>query len=102
MVDTEKRFRAVESLIDWGGCFTINRSNRDNRRMDIVVTYGREEFIVELKILHGEKYEQTGREQLSEYFASRARRRLFRYLRFLKSKAQCRAAMVGSEREERG
>jgi hypothetical protein len=29
---------------------------RSNRRMDVVVFYGREKFIVELKIWRGEKY----------------------------------------------
>ena len=44
---------------------------RDNRRMDLVVTYDKQEFIVELKIWRGDKYEQTGRKQLSEYLATR-------------------------------
>ena len=96
MVSTEKRFKAVQALIDAGEYFTINRARqygkttmldmiwrrlkdqyliidcpetRDNRRMDLVVTYDRQEFIVELKIWHGDKYEQSGRDQLSEYLA---------------------------------
>ncbi len=35
--------------------------------MDVVVTFGNEKFIVELKIWNGEKYEGKGLNQLSEY-----------------------------------
>ena len=44
---------------------------RDNRRMDLVVTYGSEEFIIELKIWRGEKYEEQGRDQLASYLTAR-------------------------------
>lgn len=39
--------------------------------MYLVVTYGRKEFVIELKIWHGEKYEERGREQLAGYIATR-------------------------------
>jgi hypothetical protein len=35
--------------------------------MDVVVTFGSEKFIVELKIWNGIKYEDKGLNQLSEY-----------------------------------
>ena len=41
--------------------------------MDLVVTYGSEEFIVELKIWRGTKYEQSGRDQLAEYLSIRGK-----------------------------
>ncbi len=41
--------------------------------MDLMVTYGRQEFIVELKIWRGDKYEQRGRDQLAEYLAVRGK-----------------------------
>ncbi|MBQ6956350.1 MAG: hypothetical protein IJP80_07025 [Bacteroidales bacterium] len=44
---------------------------RDNRRMDLVVNYGQEEFVVELKIWRGNKYEERGRDQLAGYLATR-------------------------------
>ena len=53
------------------GFYYVEPQTRDNRRMDLVVNYDRQEFIVELKIWRGDKYEQTGREQLSEYLAIR-------------------------------
>lgn len=41
--------------------------------MDIVVTYGNEEHIIELKIWHGEQYRKDGIEQLENYLDSRNR-----------------------------
>jgi hypothetical protein len=35
--------------------------------MDVVVTYGGEKFVVELKIWHGQSYEQKGLAQLASY-----------------------------------
>ena len=39
----------------------------EDRRMDIAVTYNNKRYVIELKIWHGEKYHQTGLEQLSDY-----------------------------------
>ena len=61
----------LKPIINGVGFYYVEPQTRDNRRMDLVVTYGRQEFIVELKIWHGDKYEQTGREQLSEYLSIR-------------------------------
>ena len=61
----------LKPIINGIGFYYVEPETRDNRRMDLVVNYGREEFIVELKIWRGDKYEQTGREQLSEYLAAR-------------------------------
>ena len=41
--------------------------------MDLVVTYGSEEFIIELKIWRGEKYEEQGRDQLASYLTARGK-----------------------------
>ena len=61
----------LKPIINGVGFYYVEPQTRDNRRMDLVVTYGRQEFIVELKIWRGDKYERTGREQLSEYLAIR-------------------------------
>jgi hypothetical protein len=61
----------LKPIINGLGFYYVEPQTRDNRRMDLVVNYGRQEFIVELKIWRGDKYEQTGREQLSEYLAIR-------------------------------
>ena len=39
--------------------------------MDVVVTYGGEEYIVELKLWHGEEYRKKGIVQLKKYMESR-------------------------------
>lgn len=49
----------------------VEPQTRDNRRMDLVVTYGNEEYIIELKIWRGEKYEEQGRDQLASYLTMR-------------------------------
>ncbi len=59
----------LKPVINGTGFYYVEPQTRDNRRMDLVVTYGKKEFIVELKIWHGDKYEQSGRDQLSEYLA---------------------------------
>lgn len=61
----------LKPIINGVGFYYVEPQTRDNRRMDLVVTYGRQEFVVELKIWRGDKYERTGREQLSEYLAIR-------------------------------
>ena len=61
----------LKPIINGIGFYYVEPQTRDNRRMDLVVTYDKQEFIVELKIWRGDKYEQTGREQLSEYLATR-------------------------------
>ena len=55
------------------GFYYVEPQTRSNRRMDLVVTYGKEEFIVELKIWRGDKYEEHGRDQLARYLATRGR-----------------------------
>jgi hypothetical protein len=49
----------------------VEPQTRNNTRMDLVVTYGGKEFVVELKIWRGEKYEERGRDQLAGYLAAR-------------------------------
>ena len=61
----------LKPIINGIGFYYVEPETRDNRRMDLVVTYDRQEFIVELKIWHGDKYEENGRDQLSLYLATR-------------------------------
>ncbi len=39
----------------------------EERRMDIVITYRTQRYVIELKIWHGPKYHQKGLKQLSDY-----------------------------------
>lgn len=61
----------LKPIINGTGFYYVEPQTRDNRRMDLVVTYDKQEFIVELKIWRGDKYEKKGRDQLSEYLAIR-------------------------------
>ena len=63
----------LKPIINGTGFYYVEPQTRDNRRMDLIVTYGQEEFVVELKIWRGDKYEQRGRDQLSEYLATRSK-----------------------------
>ena len=61
----------LKPIINGTGFYYVEPQTRDNRRMDLVVTYGSEEFIIELKIWRGEKYEEQGRDQLASYLTAR-------------------------------
>ena len=63
----------LKPIINGTGFYYVEPQTRDNRRMDLVVTYGNEEFIIELKIWRGDKYEELGRDQLASYLATRDR-----------------------------
>ncbi len=57
----------LKPILNGRGFSFVEAQTRNNRRMDVVVTFGNEKFIVELKIWNGEKYEDEGLNQLSEY-----------------------------------
>lgn len=61
----------LKPVINGTGFYYVEPQTRNNQRMDLVVTYGHKEFIVELKIWRGEKYEERGRDQLASYLATR-------------------------------
>jgi hypothetical protein len=60
----------VKPIINGAGHYAVESRTRNNRRMDIVFFYGKEKYIVELKIWRGEKYEQDGLDQLADYLES--------------------------------
>ena len=61
----------LKPIINGAGFYYVEPQTRDNHRMDLVVTYGSEEYIIELKIWRGEKYEEQGRDQLASYLTDR-------------------------------
>lgn len=63
----------LKPIINGTGFYYVEPETRDNTRMDIVVAYGGEEHIIELKIWHGEAYRQQGIRQLEDYMESRHR-----------------------------
>ncbi|MCQ2234053.1 MAG: AAA-like domain-containing protein, partial [Paludibacteraceae bacterium] len=61
----------LKPIINGTGFYYVEPQTRNDGRMDIVVTYGGEEFIIELKIWRGMKYETKGEDQVSEYANTR-------------------------------
>lgn len=61
----------VTPLINGTGHYYVEPQTRGNKRMDVVVSYGTEEHIVELKIWDGPAYRRDGIRQLEGYMESR-------------------------------
>ncbi|MCQ2974144.1 MAG: AAA-like domain-containing protein [Bacteroidales bacterium] len=61
----------LKPIINGTGFYYVEPETRDNSKMDLVVTYGGQEFVIELKVWHGDKYETDGKEQLAEYLNTR-------------------------------
>ncbi len=57
----------LRPIINGAGNYYIEARTRDDKRTDIVVDYHGEQFIIELKIWHGNEYNERGEKQLSEY-----------------------------------
>ena len=57
----------LKPILNGKGFSFIEPRTRQNKRMDVVITYGNEKFIVEMKIWNGQKYEERGIHQLKEY-----------------------------------
>ncbi len=73
-LEREGRFMFIcflKPIINGTGFYYSEPENDDGSRMDLVITYNRKEYVIELKIWHGTEYEISGRDQLSEYLTSR-------------------------------
>lgn len=57
----------LKPIINGTGNYYLEAQTRDARRTDVVVDYLGEQFIVELKIWHGDEYNERGEKQLAEY-----------------------------------
>lgn len=57
----------LKPILNGRGFSFVEAQTRENRRMDVVITFGARKFVVELKIWNGRKYEEKGLEQLAEY-----------------------------------
>ncbi len=57
----------MKPIINGTGNFYVEAQTRDERRMDLVVDYNGERYVVEMKIWHGESYNERGEAQLAEY-----------------------------------
>ncbi len=57
----------LKPIINGVGNYYVEAETRDALRTDIIVDYLGQKYVVELKIWHGEKYNEDGEKQLAEY-----------------------------------
>ena len=57
----------LKPIINGIGNYYLEAQTRDERRTDVIVDYRGEQFIVELKIWHGDEYNKRGEQQLIDY-----------------------------------
>ncbi|MBQ6482525.1 MAG: AAA-like domain-containing protein, partial [Anaerolineaceae bacterium] len=57
----------MRPIINGTGNYYIEAQTRDQTRTDVVVDYLGEQYIIELKIWRGERYNAEGEQQISEY-----------------------------------
>lgn len=57
----------LRPIINGMGNYHIEEQTRNTRRMDVVVDYFGERFVIELKVWRGRAYHEQGEKQLSDY-----------------------------------
>ena len=57
----------LRPIINGIGNYYVEARTRDFRRTDVIVDYNGEQFIIEMKICHGDEYNSRGEQQLTEY-----------------------------------
>ena len=57
----------LRPIINGTGNYYIEAQTRDQRRTDIIIDYLGKQYIIELKIWHGERYNAEGEKQISGY-----------------------------------
>lgn len=57
----------LKPIINGTGNYYLEAQTRDARRTDVIVDYLGERFVVEMKIWHGNEYNERGEEQLVDY-----------------------------------
>lgn len=57
----------LRPIINGTGNYYIEAQTRDQTRTDIIVDYLGKQYVIELKIWHGNEYNKRGEEQLAEY-----------------------------------
>lgn len=65
----------LKPIINGTGHYVVEPQTRSNTRMDIVVFYGKQEYIVELKLWSGPRNHGEGVEQLMGYMESRGQKK---------------------------
>lgn len=57
----------LRPIINGVGNYYIESRTRELRRTDIIVDYRSEQYIIEMKIWHGDEYNKRGEQQLADY-----------------------------------
>lgn len=57
----------LKPIINGTGNYYIEAHTRDAKRTDVIVDYHGEQFIIEMKIWHGNEYNERGEGQLADY-----------------------------------
>jgi len=57
----------LKPIINGNGNYYIEAQTRDQTRTDVIVDYLGQQYIIELKIWRGERYNDAGEKQISEY-----------------------------------
>ena len=57
----------LKPIINGTGNYYIEAQTRDQTRTDVVVDYLGQQYVIELKIWHGERYNARGEQQLKDY-----------------------------------
>ena len=57
----------LKPIINGTGNYYIEAQTRDQKRTDVIIDYLGEQYIIELKIWRGERYNAEGEKQISEY-----------------------------------
>ncbi len=57
----------LKPIINGTGNYYIEAQTRDQKRTDVIIDYLGKQYIIELKIWHGERYNEKGEQQLIDY-----------------------------------
>ena len=63
----ERFITYIAPIINGTGTYSIEEQTRDQKRMDLVIHYLGRRYIIEMKIWHGDRYNEKGEKQISEY-----------------------------------
>ena len=63
----EKFLTYLSPIINGVGTFSVEEQTRNRKRMDVVIHYNGKRYIIELKIWHGDRYNEKGEKQIAEY-----------------------------------
>jgi len=63
----ERFLTYLAPIINGTGTYSVEEQTRDHRRMDVVIHYLGRRYVIELKIWHGDRYNEKGEKQICEY-----------------------------------